>query len=130
MPARVESAGVVQPDVGRETEQKTTGLQGDWGCGVPAERNSSRRSYGERHTQARTAGEFLMSEDLTGDRGGDRRARRGELQDRHREEKQIENRSPCHLVVLVCVYIMLKSEYCKIFPHTYTQRGSECEQHG
>lgn len=87
---RVSSAGVVQPDVGRETEQKRNGLQGNWGYGM---RHASGEEFikalvrRETHTQAHTAGEFLMSEDLTGDsEAGKRGSYRTDTEEEQREK--------------------------------------------
>lgn len=45
VPVRVSSAGVVQADMGRKTEQKRNGLQGNWGYGM-------RRASGEEFIKA------------------------------------------------------------------------------
>lgn len=89
---RVSSAGVVQPDIGRETEQKRNGLGGNWGYGM-------RRASGEEfrkalvRREAHTAGEFLMSEDLTGD---SEQGKRGRYRtDTQRRENRSGRISPC-----------------------------------
>lgn len=54
---RASSAGVAQPDIGRETEQKRNGLQGNWGYRM---RRASGEEFiealvrRERHTHRRT----------------------------------------------------------------------------
>lgn len=99
-PARVSSAGVVQPDAGRGGQNKRGTAFGEIG-GYRMRRASGeefikalvwRERETHTHTRARTAGEFLMSEDLTGDTeaetGGQEKMGGGGGQDRQRGDAE------------------------------------------
>lgn len=79
--------------VSRDAEQKRNGLQGDWGYAM---RHASAEEFIKAlvRRDTHTAGEFLMSEDLTGDTEGETGGREGGSSRTEREEEQGENCSP------------------------------------